>query len=170
MTATRTARVLVAVLAGLFAPVVQAGSSLNVVLTVTYSSGPCGAAVTRKSVNVFCGPMPELASLSGGGALDSRSALPLAFTNPAPPFLGFTGGDGPLPALFGHGIKKADPDETTSSLALPEVDPALRRVGTIPASVTGDTPLAVYSGGANVSSWRVVSIDNAEHVELTISW
>lgn len=171
MTATRTARVLVALLAGVCGQVVHAGSVLQVVLSVTYSSGPCGAAVTEQGVNVFCGPIPVLAPVTGGAGRNSQSLLPTGFTNAAPPFLGFSGANGALPSgPFSPEISGVGPDEATSGPALPEVEPPMRRVGTLPASVTGHAPLAVYSGGANVSSWRVVSIDNAEHVELTISW
>lgn len=158
MTATRrTASVLFAVAAGAFAPVIHAGSSLNVVLTVTYSSGPCGAAVTRESVSVFCGPIPLLA---GGAALSGQAALTRIFTHRTPPFL----------AAPGATTGTLGPSDARSEPGSPDTEHALRQIGVLPASVTGDTPLAVYSGGANVSSWRVVSIDNAEHVELTISW
>lgn len=171
MTATRATRVLSAVLAGAFAAVAHASPSLNVVVTVVYSSGPCGAAVTRESVNVFCGPIPVLAPVAVGGGFNSQSALPGVFTSRTPPFMGSSRNDGSgLPAPFSPAITRPGPGDEFSGPALPHAENPFRKVGVLPASVTGDTPLAVYSGGANVSSWRVVSIDNAEHVELTISW
>lgn len=171
MTAKRTARVFAAVLAGAFAGLAHGGSSLNVVVSVVYSSGPCGAAVTRESVNVFCGPIPLLPPVAVGAGLNSQSVPAGVFTGPTPPFLGKPRGEeSGLTGLFGPAITRPEPDEEFSGPALPQVEPPFRKVGVLPASATGDTPLAVYSGGANVSSWRVVSIDNAEHVELTISW
>lgn len=171
MTAKRTARVFAAALAGAFAALAHAGSSLNVVVSVVYSSGPCGAAVTREAVNVFCGPVPGLAPVSLGGGFNTQPALAGVFTNLAPPLLESSRSEGSgLTAPFSPAITRPDPDSEISGPTLPPVEHAFRKVGVLPASVTGDTPLAVYSGGANVSSWRVVSIDNAEHVELTISW
>lgn len=171
MTATRAARVLSSVLAGAFAALAHAGPSLNVVVSVVYSSGPCGAAVTRDSVNVFCGPIPVLAPVAVGAGFNIQSALAGAFASRTPPFLGSSRTEeSGLTEAFSPAITRPDPDDEFSGSALPQVESPLRKVGVLPASVTGDTPLAVYSGGANVSSWRVVSIDNAEHVELTISW
>lgn len=164
MTATRAATFLLALLAGAVAPVAHAASSLNVVVTVAYSSGPCGTAVTRDGVNVFCGPVPVLAPIAAGAGLTTQSGLPRIFAS-APPFLGFTGTDVPLPsAPLGPGTTGPAPETS------PESEATFRQVDVLPAFVTGHTPLAVYSGGANVTSWRVVSTDNAEHVELTISW
>jgi hypothetical protein len=30
--------------------------------------------------------------------------------------------------------------------------------------------LAVYSGKAEITRWRVISLDNRDYVELTIAW
>lgn len=170
MTATRAFRVLVAVLAATLAQTVHAGSTINVVVTVAYGSGPCGTAVTRQSVSVFCGPMPVLAAVGGGGGLDGQTSLRGAFGILAPAFVGFTGADvGGAPTPFTP-ARNPSPDEAGWGPVLPEIEPGFQRVGVLPASVTGHTALAVYSGGPNVSSWRMVSNDNVEHVELTISW
>ncbi len=45
-----------------------------------------------------------------------------------------------------------------------------RRVGTIRAFDVAADPLPVYSDGTKITSWRVVTLDNARYVELTIAW
>lgn len=45
-----------------------------------------------------------------------------------------------------------------------------RRVGTIRVEGVVAEPLPVYSDGTKITSWRVVTLDNARYVELTIAW
>jgi hypothetical protein len=45
-----------------------------------------------------------------------------------------------------------------------------QRVGTISARGVVAEPLLVYSDGTKITSWRVVTLDNAHYVELTIAW
>lgn len=45
-----------------------------------------------------------------------------------------------------------------------------QRVGTIRAAGVVPEPVAVYSDGTKINSWRVVTLDNARYVELTIAW
>lgn len=44
------------------------------------------------------------------------------------------------------------------------------RVGTIHAMGVAPQPLPLYSDGTKITSWRVVTLDNARYVELTIAW
>lgn len=45
-----------------------------------------------------------------------------------------------------------------------------QRVGTIQAPGVVPQPLALYSDGVKISSWRIVRLDNAEYLELTVAW
>ena len=45
----------------------------------------------------------------------------------------------------------------------------LSQAGMVPA-LAGTASLPVYTSGVEVRSWRLVSTDNAEYVELTIFW
>lgn len=45
-----------------------------------------------------------------------------------------------------------------------------QRVGTIQAAGVALQPLPLYSDGTKITSWRVVTLDNARYVELTIAW
>jgi hypothetical protein len=47
---------------------------------------------------------------------------------------------------------------------------AYQRVGTIPAFGVVTEPLPVYSDGVKITSWRIVKLDNADYVELTVAW
>ena len=42
-------------------------------------------------------------------------------------------------------------------------------MGVIPAAVAGE-PLPIYGSGVKITSWRIVQLDNAKYVELTIAW
>ena len=44
------------------------------------------------------------------------------------------------------------------------------QVGTIQGSGFVSEPLQLYSDGTKISSWRIVKLDNADYVELTIAW
>lgn len=121
----------------------QAGSaSLNLIVSVVVSSGVCGTSVTGRAVSVSCG---------------SYASLPLL-----PP----VGGIAPTRQQAFAGATVGSSDDGSAATG----ESRLRQVGVLPGWVTGNSPMAVYSGGANLSSWRVVSNDNAQHVELTISW
>lgn len=153
--------------AGLLSTSVNAGSSLSVVVSVVLASGACMAFPGSQSVSVSCGlpttvnpldpPVTPVVMLSRDlSSGSSRIATP--------PFIGFY--DPPL-SLDNAADGTTSPDD---ALVPPSGDPRLRQVGILPASVTGAIPIAVYSGGVNVSGWRVVSTHNVEHVELTLSW
>lgn len=45
----------------------------------------------------------------------------------------------------------------------------LQAMGVIPAAVAGE-PLPIYGEGVKITSWRIVQLDNAKYVELTIAW
>jgi hypothetical protein len=45
-----------------------------------------------------------------------------------------------------------------------------QRVGTIAMGPIAEDLLPVYSDGTKITSWRVVTLDNARYVELTIAW
>lgn len=45
-----------------------------------------------------------------------------------------------------------------------------QRVGMIADHAVASEPLPVYSDGTKITSWRVVTLDNARYVELTIAW
>jgi hypothetical protein len=47
-----------------------------------------------------------------------------------------------------------------------------QRAGTAQAPGVGvaKEPLALYSDGTKITSWRVVQLDNARYLELTIAW
>ena len=45
-----------------------------------------------------------------------------------------------------------------------------QRVGTIALEGVAQEPLPLYSDGTKITSWRVVTLDNARYVELTIAW
>jgi hypothetical protein len=56
------------------------------------------------------------------------------------------------------------------ALLPPPGDVAFQRVGTIPLNGVVQEPLPLYSDGTKITSWRVVTLDNARYVELTIAW
>jgi hypothetical protein len=45
----------------------------------------------------------------------------------------------------------------------------LQQVGIIQGGVVAE-PLQLYSDGTKITSWRIVQLDNADYVELTIAW
>ena len=50
---------------------------------------------------------------------------------------------------------------------------SLPTAGLLAAELAGDVvaePLPVYSDGTKIASWRVVQLDNARYLELTIAW
>ena len=186
---TTSTRALGALAALFIAASAQAGSSLNVVLTVVFSTGACGTAVVDQAVSVSCGAfasLPTLPPVSTVSGASQQTVLGGTFAPFVPPFIGGAAGasaasspngtpDGLPPT--GDPARPDDPGSARvpdgdSDPELPSAlpDRALRQVGVLPAWATGHSPMALYSSGANVSSWRVVSNDNAQHVELTISW
>jgi hypothetical protein len=46
----------------------------------------------------------------------------------------------------------------------------LQQVGMIQGVGIVAEPLQLYSDGTKISSWRIVKLDNADYVELTIAW
>ena len=52
---------------------------------------------------------------------------------------------------------------------VPAAPPAMQAMGVIPAAVAGE-PLPIYGEGVKITSWRIVQLDNAKYVELTIAW
>jgi hypothetical protein len=163
-------------------------------VNVVLSSGACGASVSGAAVNVSCGLVTSAPLLppASGVAGSSQQAFVGGTLGAAPlPFMGGAYVDGGASDYGGasgnggasdngSGGEQRQPDTPTAQSppqplawggepAAPDA-PALRQVGVLPAWATGNSPMAVYSGGANLSSWRVVSNDNAQRVELTISW
>lgn len=51
-------------------------------------------------------------------------------------------------------------------------DVPYKRVGTVDAAGVGvaTEPLSLYSAGTKITSWRIVQLDNARYLELTIAW
>ena len=47
---------------------------------------------------------------------------------------------------------------------------AYQRVGTIHSPGFVAQPLPVFSDGVRIASWRVVHLDSAEYLELTVAW
>ena len=45
----------------------------------------------------------------------------------------------------------------------------LQQIGIIQGGVVAE-PLQLYSDGTKITSWRIVKLDNADYVELTIAW
>jgi hypothetical protein len=43
-------------------------------------------------------------------------------------------------------------------------------IGTVPASGVVREPLPLYGDGTKFTSWRIVQLNNADYVELTIVW
>jgi hypothetical protein len=46
----------------------------------------------------------------------------------------------------------------------------LQQIGIIQAAGIVAEPLQLYSDGTKITSWRIVKLDNADYVELTIAW
>jgi hypothetical protein len=156
--------------ASLLAFPAHAGSSVRVVVTVVLSSGPCGASVTNAGVTVSCGSTASLPLLPPVSGLDSAGQQAL---------LGGALGPVALPFVSGTTAERKQPDSPAALNSMQELavdgesnssdDSAPRQPGVSLAWAAGDRRTVVYSG-ANLSSWRIVSNDNAQHVELTISW
>jgi hypothetical protein len=146
-----TARFAAASLAALPALNAPAGqTSVNVMVTATLipSSGVCNTVNGGTAVGVTCGgsggpiPTPPAPSPSPGVA-PAPAPSPVASTPSAqlvPLGLGSTSGP--------------SPDD-------------LRYVGRVALAGGG---FALYSASAEITSWRVVSLDNGNYVELTIAW
>lgn len=134
-------------------------------VSVVQGSGPCAAEAASSGVTVSCGvpAVPTLAPVAGGVPSD------LALTNgvfglPAAPFvdpsLSRPASDGSFPTAL-------DPDGRDR---LREEESRFRQVGVLPVALTGQEPVPVYAGRVHVTGWRVVTVDAARHVEVTISW
>lgn len=161
---TRFIGALALIACSLATPAQAATATLNLVISVVVSSGPCGASVAQDAVNVSCGayaPLPALPPVMGLGSASPSAILAGAFGIGALPFAGGTSVE--------ETQSQATDAQAPSGQAVPGDRPA-REVAVLPTWATGNNPMALYSTGANLSSWRVVSNDNVQHVELTISW
>jgi hypothetical protein len=47
---------------------------------------------------------------------------------------------------------------------------AMQRIGTIPGTGVVREPLPLYGDATKFTSWRIVQLNNADYVELTIVW
>lgn len=177
-----------------------AGRSLDLIVSVVPASGVCGTTVQPSSISVACGlptGVPVVVPPVAGGGASQRPTLAAGAFGPAtapfiPPVITATrglSGTGPLapgrlpdvrpgpagatePATplffdFGRGAPADLPSD--GSYHSPDEEPGYRQIGELP-SVGGRQAVALYSGGVNISSWRMVSTDNVQHVELTIFW
>ncbi|NKE67768.1 hypothetical protein RAMLITH_18255 [Ramlibacter sp. RBP-2] len=175
-----------------------AGPSLDLVVSVVPASGICGATVQPSSISVACGlptgvpvvvpPVlaatqhPPIAAGTFGPAVAPfippviTASRGLAGTAPLGPSRlpnvrpGPAGATEPATPLF-FDTGPAAPSELPSDgfYRSPDEEPGYRQIGELP-SVAGRPGVALYSGGVNISSWRMVSTDNVQHVELTIFW
>jgi hypothetical protein len=118
----------------------QGSVDVRVTVQVVPSSGVCGLLGSGPAVAVTCG---------SGGQIPDLPNLP------GVPEL--------LPGITG-------PAQATHPLALFNASTGFRYVGTLPALSGGMEALAVYSGKAEITRWRVISLDNRDYVELTIAW
>ena len=141
-----------------------AGSSLDVVIRVIPSSGVCATSTQSESVSVTCGRTSSEHPYSP--PLLVTSSL---FGNPL---------HRTVPLFVDLSDASLDQGSTSAEYQFPNRspwpiagEPHLRQVGVLPAaSETGAAAIPLYAGGVNLSGWRVVSTNNVEHVELTISW
>ena len=177
----------------------MAGRSLDVIINVVPTSGVCGATVQPSSISVACGlstvvpfvappvlaagatQRPTLASNAFGpavapfipaGVTASRGLsglAPAGSTRMPDGLAGRAGATEPASPLF-DSAPAAPPELSSDGLDRPSDDePGYRQIGELP-SAAGRKAVALYSGGVNISSWRMVSTDNVQHVELTIFW
>jgi hypothetical protein len=130
--------------AALLAAGVVVAGQLSVGMTVKVrlvsSSGACGATAVPPAVQVGCQP--------------PKVHVPQAAPAPAPPA-----------AAEREFLQDARGPLLPDAGAVP-----YQRVGTIQATGVALQPLPVYSDGTKITSWRVVTLDNARYVELTIAW
>jgi hypothetical protein len=144
----RFAAASLAVLPALNAPAGQ--TSLNVIVKATLipSSGVCNTVNGGAAVGVTC----------GGG-----SPIP---TPPAPgPSPGVPAAPAPSPGAAAPSLQVIPVGFTSSNAGTHPED--LRYVGRVALPGAG---FALYSASAEITSWRLVSLDNGNYVELTIAW
>ena len=177
-----------------------AGRSLDLIINVVPASGICGATVQPSSISVACGlptGVPVVVPpVLAGGATQRPTLATNAFGPSVAPFIPSVitatrglSGTGPLAPGRIPDVRPgpAGPTEPASPLFFdfgrgapadlpsdgffysPDDEPGYRQIGELP-SVAGRRAVALYSGGVNISSWRMVSTDNVQHVELTIFW
>lgn len=140
------ARRAAAALIGLATLAAYAGSisqPLIVKVNLVSSSGTCTLTGGPQAVGVACG---------GGGAIPGMPDAPGM----------------PPPAIQPAPVVQTPP--SAGQIASFAGGSRFQPVTTFPAAVGIPGPLTVYSGGVNISGWRVVSLDNEKYVELTIAW
>lgn len=188
------------IVTGLLSTSALAGQSLDVIINVVPASGICGTTVQPSSISVACGlsagvpvvappaltagatQRPTIASNAFGPAVAPfippaiTAARGLSGTGPLAPGripdvrpgpAGATEPASPLFLDFGRGAPADLPSD--GFYHSPDDEPGYRQIGELP-SVAGRRAVALYSGGVNISSWRMLSTDNVQHVELTIFW
>jgi hypothetical protein len=124
----------------------QGAVDVRVTVQVVPSSGVCGLLGSGPAVAVTCG--------SGGQIPDLPNLPDVPDVSDVPEL---------LPGITG-------PAQARHPLALFNASTGFRYVGTLPALSGGMEALAVYSGKAEITRWRVISLDNRDYVELTIAW
>ena len=102
--------------------------------------------------------------VSSSGACGATATPPAVQVGCQPP-KGHAPQAAPTPAAEGPALQDARGPLLPDAGAVP-----YQRVGTIRAPGVALQPLPVYSDGTKITSWRVVTLDNARYVELTIAW
>jgi hypothetical protein len=177
-----------------------AGRSLDVIIDVVPASGICGATVQPGSISVACGlpaGVPVVVPpVVAGGVTQRPTVAANAFGPSGAPFIppaitatrglsgtaplapsrtpdvrpGPAGATEPATPLFFDFGRDSAPDLPSDGFYhSPDDESGYRQIGELP-SAAGRRAVALYSGGVNISSWRMVSTDNVQHVELTIFW
>lgn len=189
-----TVRLAAAILATLPASNATAGqTSVNVLVSVNLisSSGVCSLLNGGAAVGVACGgttpdpvtpvtpaepppwmtPGPQMPPDDGlGGQLPP---VPPPIATPGPALPGGTGRPIPFPASPQDPSSPSQTPIAQPLQSIPEVlagfGPSrdLRYVGIVGLVGRG---FSLFSASAEITSWRVVSLDNGKYVELTIAW
>lgn len=175
-----------------------AGRSLDVIINVVPASGICGTTIQPSSISVACGlptgvpvvvppvvaatPPSTIAAHPFGPSVApfippvitaSRGQAATAPLGPArlpdvrPGPAGAT--EPATPLFFDSGPAVPSNLPSDGFYRSPDDEPAYRQIGELP-STDGRAGVTLYSGGVNISSWRMLSSDNVQHVELTIFW
>lgn len=187
----RLAAASLATLPALNAPAGQTSVNVTVKAQLIPSSGVCSLIGGGSAVGVTCGgpgtvplpvtpptppapppglPGPQMPPGGGGGGLPTVQP-PIATPGPTVP-----GGSGaPIPFPGSPPGPSGPPPTSVAQLqqGMPQVlagfnsTRELRYVGTV--GLAGDG-FALFTASAEITSWRVVSLDNGNYVELTIAW
>lgn len=191
----RLAAASLAMLPALNAPAGQTSVNVTVSATLIPSSGVCNTINGGSAVGVTCGgpgtvpvpppvmpPAPPAPSPGvpgppmpppGDGDRGGLPTFPPPIATPGPTVPG--GNGAPIPFPGSPPGPSGPPPTSVAQLqqGMPQVlagfnsTRELRYVGTV--GLAGDG-FALFSASAEITSWRVVSLDNGNYVELTIAW